>query len=701
MNKRQIETEKAKLAAEARELKELKAIYSKAADDIAKKIRLSDGKINVLLKDFDNLDDTQKSILQSQIYQRKFQQQLKTQIDGYMSALLAGQYKSIDDYMRNCYTMGFVGAMYDISGQGIPLVIPIDEKQVVKALYTNSKISKKLYTKLGEDVAFLKKRIASTLSRGIATADSYANIARNLASDSNVGFNRAMRIARTEGHRIQANSAFDAQMAAKEAGADIVKQWDATLDGRTRPNHRKLDGQIRELEEPFEVGGMKAMYPSGFGRPEEDINCRCALMQRARWALDEDELKTLKERAAFFGLDKTKDFNDFKKKYLKAGVPQQIFTNNIKNVNTISELETEMAKITGKSIDLAGTDLDLMKKNMEQLIKLGEEYGYKFTRIEASKGKAYLGNVIRKGRYGEDITLLYPKKYYKSRTALLDELKKSIESGNMPKMGGRNADIYTTTHEFAHTLSEELTSRLYGGDDDFWDEIDAIFMEYKKHGNGVLGKYAASNQNEFLAEAFAQAKLSANPSPYAIKVLETVDKYFKKSTKSGNGLGAKIGGEGLIALHEEPALLKTIDYSKKKDVRNELKDFEKNAITESGETACVVTAEGEVYKCFGVEDRVFPDYDLSDKLKGASVSHNHPIDETIFSFSRDDLKLFMDYDLDILRGCDEKYTYEFNRNPTDIDDMPEDWMTFENFNHADIIRLAKEYGIGYRRWENE
>lgn len=315
INKRQIEVEKAKLAAEEKELKELKSIYSKAADDIAKKIRISDGKINMLLKDFDNLDDTQKSILQSQIYQRKFQQQLKTQINGYMSALLAGQYKSIDDYMRNCYTMGFVGAMYDISGQGIPLIIPIDEKQVVKALYTNSKISKKLYTKLGEDVAFLKKRIASTLSRGIATADSYANIARNLASDSNVGFNRAMRIARTEGHRVQANSAFDAQLAAKEAGADIVKQWDATLDGRTRPNHRKLDGQIRELEEPFEVGGMKAMYPSGFGRPEEDVNCRCALMQRARWNLDEDELETLKERAAFFGLDKTDSFNEYAKKY--------------------------------------------------------------------------------------------------------------------------------------------------------------------------------------------------------------------------------------------------------------------------------------------------------------------------------------------------------------------------------------------------
>jgi len=34
--------------------------------------------------------------------------------------------------------------------------------------------------------------------------------------------------------------------------------------------------------------------------------------------LDESELKTLKDRAEFFGLDKTKDFADYKKKYLNS-----------------------------------------------------------------------------------------------------------------------------------------------------------------------------------------------------------------------------------------------------------------------------------------------------------------------------------------------------------------------------------------------
>ena len=306
----------AKLSAEEKELKHLKAIYKKAAEDIAKKIEISNGKISVLLEKWDDLTDEEKSIYQSQIYQRDFQRSLQKQIDGFLTDLNSKQYKSIDEYMNKSYETGYIGSLYDLHGQGIPLIMPIDQKQVVKAVYTDSKISKKLYEKLGEDVAFLKKRIANNLSRGIATADSYSHIARNIAADSNVGFNRAMRIARTEGHRIQAQSAFDAQHKAQEKGADVVKQWDAALDKRTRESHARVDGEIRELDEKFSNG---LMYPGDSkGGAAEVVNCRCALLQRAKWALDEDELETLKQRAEYFGLDKADDFNDFKKKYLNA-----------------------------------------------------------------------------------------------------------------------------------------------------------------------------------------------------------------------------------------------------------------------------------------------------------------------------------------------------------------------------------------------
>lgn len=181
----------------------------------------------------------------------------------------------------------------------------------------NTKLSVSLYTRMGIDVGVLKKQIAKHISRGIATSSSYAHIARNIDGASNIGFNKAMRIARTEGHRIQVLSANDAQHAAKAKGCEVVKQWDATLDGRTRPMHRLLDGKLAEIDEPFVVDDIEIMYPGGFGIASQDVNCRCALLQRARWALDADELKTLKERAEYYELDKSDDFRDFKKNYLK------------------------------------------------------------------------------------------------------------------------------------------------------------------------------------------------------------------------------------------------------------------------------------------------------------------------------------------------------------------------------------------------
>lgn len=335
MNKRQLEVEKAKLREEKKLLKGLKKIYEDAAKEVEQKIRISNGKIDLLLSVYDELDDKQKSLLQSQIYQKKFQENLKKQLDELIGNLNVDSYESITRYLTDSYYTGYIGTMYDIQGQGIPLITPINEKQVTRAMTLNTKLSVPLYTRMGIDVGVLKKQIAKHISRGIATSSSYAHIARNIDGASNTGFNKAMRIARTEGHRIQVLSANDAQHAAKAKGCEVVKQWDATLDGRTRPMHRLLDGKLAEIDEPFVVDDMEVMYPGGFGIASQDVNCRCALLQRARWALDADELKILKERAAYYDLDKSEDFRDFREKYLMT-------SNRLKSSNDDGNIDIEI-----------------------------------------------------------------------------------------------------------------------------------------------------------------------------------------------------------------------------------------------------------------------------------------------------------------------------------------------------------------------
>lgn len=536
MNKTQKEVELAKLKDEEKELKQLKAIYNKAADDITNKIKLHNGKINVLLSDFDNLDDTERSILQSQIYQRDFQKSLKSQIDGFLSELNSKQYASVDEYLQDSYETGYIGSMYDIHKQGIPVVTPIDQKNVVKAMTTDSKISKKLYTKLGEDVEFLKKRIANNLSRGIATGSEWKVIARNIAADSNVGFNRAMRIARTEGHRIQVTAADDAQHAAKKAGADVVKQWDAALDGRTRPTHRKLDGQIRELDEPFEVNGMKVMRPSGFGRPEEDINCRCALLQRARWALDEDELQTLKDRAAYYGLDKTKDFEDFKQKYLKAAdtaVRQAAKTTSFVPARTIEEAE-EYAKqfVRAKTwsgdgnVSYKGLSLESANKLNETLLNVYEQNDIPLLRnIEPMNFRQNIWKGSEKApmayRSISDGDLFFNPKIMKNAKTLdayMEEGEKAYKfcAENIDKFKGADRELIETylkagrslvaestddamktiiEHEIGHHIQHSI---IYNSEEMAKVVADG-FEEYAVKISG----YATKSKGEYIAESYA------------------------------------------------------------------------------------------------------------------------------------------------------------------------------------------------------
>lgn len=321
MNKRQKQVQQQFLDNEEAVMKRLKQVYGQAQADIVKKSQALQDDIN-RLGTLANLavDAEEKakflSMQQSKIYQKQYQDAMKKQIGSILDNMQVEEFKTVSDYLQKCYEDGFIGTMYDLQGQGIPLCFPLDQEAMVQAVQLDSKISNGLYNRLGEDVSLLKKKITAQVSRGIATGMSYQQVAQQLAAYTNIGYNNAVRIARTEGHRIQTQSAMDACYKAKEKGCDVVKQWDASLDARTRDSHARVDGEIREMDKPFSNGLMFPGDPDGGAG--EVVNCRCALLQRAKWALDEDELQTLKDRAEYFGLDKAENFEDYKNTYLKS-----------------------------------------------------------------------------------------------------------------------------------------------------------------------------------------------------------------------------------------------------------------------------------------------------------------------------------------------------------------------------------------------
>lgn len=305
MNSRQFEVQNVQAAAEQETLERLKKVYEQASRDCASRIReLS------MRTDMENL--------QTIIYQKQYQEALKRQIDRVLDDLTDKSFTTVTEYLTHSYENGFLGVLYDLQGQGIPLMFPMRQDEVVKAVQVDSKLSEPMYKRLGEDTKKLKKSIRAELSRGIANGSSWGRIAACISTGMNspfrVAYNNSIRIARTEGHRVQNEAAYQCQQQAKARGADIIKMWDATLDGKTRPHHIELDGQAKELDEPFEVAGKKAMYPGGFGDASEDCNCRCILIQQSRtiWGWDSGFTKMNNFTGEIMAFKNRKSYEEFK-----------------------------------------------------------------------------------------------------------------------------------------------------------------------------------------------------------------------------------------------------------------------------------------------------------------------------------------------------------------------------------------------------
>lgn len=143
-----------------------------------------------------------------------------------------------------------------------------------------------------------------------------------------------------------------------------------------------------------------------------------------------------------------------------------------------------------------------------------------------------------------------------------------------------------------------------------------------------------------------------------------------------------------------------VDYDDQAKVLSTLKKHEDEIVKQKHESAVVVMKSGEVYRVDGTKDRVYPDYVFEDELIGSSITHNHPIEETTFFFSDDDLKLFEHFKLRLLRQVDEQYVSALDRDSEvvePIDFNPRESKDFEQYWNSKLSKRAKDGGYGYKR----
>ena len=141
-------------------------------------------------------------------------------------------------------------------------------------LLPNKKVNK------AKDNAWNRKKIARQTTLGIIEGEDLDTIANRLGNVLGIQNKNAMltqaRTAMTSAQNAGREASLDA---AKELGINVNKKWMCTLDNRTRDQHRRLDGQTKPTNKPFEIDNLKIRFPGDpQAHPSLVWNCRCTMI---------------------------------------------------------------------------------------------------------------------------------------------------------------------------------------------------------------------------------------------------------------------------------------------------------------------------------------------------------------------------------------------------------------------------------------
>ena len=249
------------------------------------------------------------------------------------------------------------------------------------------------------------------------------------------------------------------------------------------------------------------------------------------------------------------------------------------NLTPKEEMMKSSFKDLAFSVDLDGIDEKVVDSIIENYKQLGDEYyttlnhigifddeyllakptsgGYEFTGVKTLTGEIHFNQTLM-NNYDDYV----------------ETMKNCSEFGHISKnINPENYQHYVPTHEFAHSIfnSEMVGKNLIGMDEtiykNFGKELEKKFEQYKTRINELDSKMKELNnkfifntenftsedsamlktlkkekqeifvsnyairdnlKDEFMAECFADAKLSDNPSKTSLDVMELIDKYFKR-----------------------------------------------------------------------------------------------------------------------------------------------------------------------------
>ena len=127
----------------------------------------------------------------------------------------------------------------------------------------------------------IAKKVERIITDGREEGLSVSKIAENISSKVlPISRSRAALIARTETHNAAsfANHQYH-DILKKDLDLNMMKKWVSTSDDRTRSAHVEANGQVRAMNEDFDIGGSQMSHAGDpRGGAKNNVNCRCVII---------------------------------------------------------------------------------------------------------------------------------------------------------------------------------------------------------------------------------------------------------------------------------------------------------------------------------------------------------------------------------------------------------------------------------------
>ncbi|MBQ3330813.1 MAG: hypothetical protein IJG87_06510 [Ruminococcus sp.] len=285
-----------------KELEErVKAEYSRALADVEKKLA-------AWMKKFEEEDKRQQDLLRDGIISQKeykdwaFRHKMMGKEWEMMRDGLAADFQRADqialgitrDGMPDVYALNMNYGTYDLEHGGkIDTGFQLYDHDTAELLMRETDLqlmprpSTAKATRIAEnkDLQWNARHIQSAVLQGVLQGEGAYQVAKRLQSVAQMDYNNAVRYARTMTTAAQNAGRYQAFRRASRLGVDLTIEWQTTLDGRTRHDHRLMHGQRTTVDKPFHTpDGFKIMWPAdctsgSSDAPQSEIwNCRCTLL---------------------------------------------------------------------------------------------------------------------------------------------------------------------------------------------------------------------------------------------------------------------------------------------------------------------------------------------------------------------------------------------------------------------------------------